>query len=137
MQKVKCPHCHASFSADTSRKHEELGKLKCAWCAHEFDDPGDAIVDDDNELKRVDAPEGTLISVGHTRLASAAGVTADDLKWDGGKMVVRGDHLFLIGRDLKPQYQKPDGRIADGNCRAVVMFLEDVVGIRWYCWFRC
>src|SRR5690349_6703851 len=29
------------------------------------------------------APQGTLISVGPTRLAAQAGVTADDLKYDG------------------------------------------------------
>ncbi|HCN09331.1 MAG TPA: hypothetical protein DIT01_15500, partial [Lentisphaeria bacterium] len=31
------------------------------------------------------APAGTLISVGHTELATRAGVDADDLKWDGGR----------------------------------------------------
>jgi len=78
------------------------------------------------------APTGTLISVGHTQMAKRAGIGVDDLKWDGGKIVAKGDNLFLIGRDVKDSFQSPDGRIADGNCRAVVMFLEDVVGIRWF-----
>lgn len=67
MQKVKCPECGASFSADTSRKHEALGKLKCAWCAHEFDDPGETLEDDDNEMKKVDAPAGTLVYIVRAR----------------------------------------------------------------------
>ena len=78
------------------------------------------------------APEGTLISVGHTELATHAGVDADDLKWDGGRIVVKGDHLYLIGRDLKMQFQTPESRVVDGNCRAVIMFLEEVAGIRWF-----
>jgi len=78
------------------------------------------------------APTGTLISVGHTQLANRAGVGVADLKWDGGKIVVKDDHLFLIGPNVKDSFQTPDGRIADGNCRAVLMFLEDLVGIRWF-----
>lgn len=40
MQKVECPKCTAGFNADTSRAHQGLGKLKCAWCGHVFPDPG-------------------------------------------------------------------------------------------------
>jgi len=47
------------------------------------------------------APEGALIAVGHTTLAANAGVNADDLDNDGCKMVVKGNTLFLLGRDTK------------------------------------
>lgn len=40
MQKVACPSCSTEFNADTSRAHQELGQLKCAWCSHIFPDPG-------------------------------------------------------------------------------------------------
>ena len=78
------------------------------------------------------APAGTLISVGHTQMAANAQVTTDGLKWDGGRMVVKDDHLYLIGHDVNHNMQNEEGRVADGNCRAVTMFLEDVVGIRWF-----
>ena len=101
------------------------------------------------------APSGQLVSVGHTRMAAEAGVTADGLKFDGCKMVVRGNVLFLIGRDVAPQHPsygpipKPDRKPWDyipiilkghqapakigakGTCRAVTFFLEEVCGIRW------
>lgn len=43
--------------------------------------------------------DGVIISVGHTQLAKSANIKTDDLKWDSCKLVVRGDVLFLIGRD--------------------------------------
>ena len=46
------------------------------------------------------APAGTLISIGHTQMAAKAGVTTDGLKWDGGRMVGKDGHLFLIGRNV-------------------------------------
>ena len=78
------------------------------------------------------SPSGTLISVGQTELARKAGVGIDGLKWDGCKLVVKHGALFLIGRDVKQPFQNAGGKIADGNCRAVVTFLEDFCGIRWF-----
>ena len=72
-------------------------------------------------------PDGALVSVGHTKLARKAGVTADDLKLDSCKLVVKGRTLFLIGRDgieNKPYTPR-------GTTRAVVTFLETYLGVRW------
>ena len=77
-------------------------------------------------------PSGTLISVGQTELARKAGINVADLKWDGCKLVVKDHRLYLIGKDLKKVFQNPKSRIADGNCRAVVTFLEDLCGVRWF-----
>lgn len=88
----------------------------------------------DTELQlRTDAakPSGTVISVGHTKLAAAAGVDAGGLKWDGGKMIVKDRTLFLIGRDQKKLLQNPN-RAARGTCRAVLTFLERYCGVRWF-----
>ena len=46
----------------------------------------------------------------------------------GSDMVVRENTLFLFGRDGL-QF---DGAGAKGTCKAVVTFLEDYVGARWY-----
>ena len=86
------------------------------------------------------APRGTLISIGHTRMARAAGIRTDDLKYDGCKMVVAGQVLYLIGRDVPGIESSPDekGEIsgyelgARGTCRAVTRFLENVLGVRWF-----
>jgi len=75
---------------------------------------------------------GTIISVGHTELAQKAGIKTDDLKYDGCKMIVKGQVLYLIGRDDKgmPDHMYYTG--AKGTCRAAVMFLEEFVGVRWF-----
>lgn len=87
------------------------------------------------------APEGTLVSVGHTQLAKEAGIDVSTLKWDGCKMQVKGDVLFLIGRDqvimdLHVHAGIEEGHVswvgAKGTCKAVVTFLEDIVGVRWF-----
>ncbi len=105
-----------------------------------------------------EAVGGTLISVGHTRLAASAGISTNDLKWDGCRLAVRGNVLYLLGRDSTgagrgdPSPQKlrdfheldpwsPD-RIhgikgsdlagANGTCKAVVTFLESVCDVRWF-----
>lgn len=78
------------------------------------------------------APPGTLISIGETNLAKQAGISLEDLKWAGCKLVVKQDKLFLIGKELKDVLQHPDRNVADGNCRAVTTFLEDYCGMRWF-----
>ena len=73
-------------------------------------------------------PAGTLISVGRTRLAAAAGLKTDDFELDGCRLLVKDNVLFLIGRDTPGP--KP-WRRARGTCRAVYTFLEDFLGVRW------
>ena len=52
------------------------------------------VVTEGNEISA-----GTLISVGHTVLATKAGIDGGDLKYDGCRMVVKGNTLFLLGKD--------------------------------------
>ena len=80
-------------------------------------------------------PAGTLISVGHTKMAGKAGIKTDDLQYDGCKLIVKGGNLYLIGRDEVPRYDKspsPLKACAQGTLRAVTTFLEDLVGVRWF-----
>jgi hypothetical protein len=78
------------------------------------------------------APPGALISVGHTRLAEANGITAADLLWDGCRLVVKGEVLFLLGRDTQREYKEAPQAGARGTCRAVLTFLDDYCGVRWF-----
>lgn len=97
--------------------------------------------------------QGILISVGHTKLAAGAGITANDLKYDGCRMTAKGNVLYLLGRDVASIGQEavidpvrePWGYLpstykgnheyarigAKGTCRAATFFLEEVVGVRW------
>jgi len=73
---------------------------------------------------------GPAISVGPTHLAAAAGVSAQGLKWDGCRLVVKGKTLFLIGRDT-PGVGRRTYLGAKGSARAAAQFLERFLGVRW------
>ncbi len=77
------------------------------------------------------SPTGTLISIGHTKLAQQAGVDLDGLKWDGCRLVVKDKVLYLIGLD-NAGTKTHDWVGARGTCRAVIKLLEDHCGIRWF-----
>ena len=77
------------------------------------------------------SPSGTLISVGHTKLADKAGIDLSQLRWDGCKLVAKENTLYLVGLD-KSGIATHDYVGARGTCRAVITFLEDFCGIRWF-----
>ena len=70
---------------------------------------------------------GMLISLGKTRMAKAAGITEEGLKYDGYRIAVKGGRLFLLGRDtdIVDNYSG-----AQGSLR-VVFGLLDRLGFRW------
>ena len=73
---------------------------------------------------------GPLVAVGPTKLAAAAGVSAEGLKWDGCRLVVKGTTLFLLGRDTAGVGRRTYLG-AKGSARAAVVFLERFLGVRW------
>ena len=78
-----------------------------------------------------EAPSGTLISVGHTKLAAKAGIDDSGLRWDDCRLVIKGDVLYLLGRDDAGTKTR-DYVGARGTCRAVIKLLEDFCGVRWF-----
>lgn len=78
------------------------------------------------------AASGTLISVGHTQLAEKAGIDVRGLKYDGCKLAVKGRVLYLIGRDSKREIKTSPLVGAKGTCKAVLTFLEEFCGVRWF-----
>ena len=78
------------------------------------------------------APLGTVISVGHTKMAATAEIDARGLKFDGCKLIVKGNVLYLIGRDSTKTLKDQPFKGARGTCRAVLTLLEDHCGIRWF-----
>ena len=79
---------------------------------------------------------GPRISVGHTKLAAAAGIEARGWKWDTCRLAVKGDVLFLLGRDeadiAGQDFNTQIKTGAAGTCKAVVTFLEEYCGVRWF-----
>ncbi len=77
----------------------------------------------------------TLISVGRTRRTGQAGVTDEGLKYDGYRLTVKGNTLYLLGRDtdlIEAQriFRAPLMGGAQGSIRAALGLL-DRLGFRW------
>ena len=77
-----------------------------------------------------DQGTGARICLGATKAASDAGIQGNNLKWDGCRLAVKGDTLFLLGHD-EPGVGKADYKAPKGTCRAAATFLEDFCGVRW------
>jgi len=75
---------------------------------------------------------GTLIAVGHTKMAEETGIDISDLKYDGCKLIAERNVLYLLGRDDTIEIPGKPRLGAKGTCRAVVTFLEEVCGVRWF-----
>jgi hypothetical protein len=105
-----------------------------------------AIVSEDkaNEKIPIDGQSyETLISIGDTQFAKAAGINADDLKLDGYRLQTRGNTLFLVGRDSSPMLDKAGKPVtsggtgpthyvqANGTRNGAYALLERHFGCRW------
>lgn len=90
------------------------------------------VLDEDPEV----IPDlGTFISVGHTAMAREAGITTDGLEYHACRLAVRGNTLFLIGNDRHGPRRRPNDAWhmgPKGTCRAVTLFLEDYLDVRWF-----
>ena len=78
---------------------------------------------------------GPLISVGKTEMANAAGITEEGLKYDGYRLAVKDNTLYLLGRDtelIEAQriFRAPLMGGAQGSIRAAFGLL-DRLGFRW------
>ncbi|MBM4045834.1 MAG: DUF4838 domain-containing protein, partial [Planctomycetes bacterium] len=77
-----------------------------------------------------DGGAGPRICLGATKAAAAAGIRGEGIKWDGCRLAVKGETLFLAGHD-EPGVGKVDYKAPKGTCRAAVTFLEEFCGVRW------
>ena len=77
-------------------------------------------------------PQGPRIFVGDCAEARDAGLDVAKLKRDGFCRGVKGDDLFLLGRDTKGPWTPRRWRGNEyATLYAVYDFLEDVCGVRW------
>lgn len=78
------------------------------------------------EGKKID---GNIISIGKTELATKEGLQNESFRYDGYVVRVKGNILFLYGRDSR--FLLNNNRIgARGNIRAALRFLEEM-GWKW------
>ena len=75
--------------------------------------------------------EGNLIAVGHTRMAQEAGISVEGIEYDGGRMAVRGNALFLLGHDQEDLPGVHRSLRAFGTNMTVVRFLENHLDVLW------
>jgi len=75
-------------------------------------------------------PSGVIISIGKTEMAARAGITDAGLRYDGYRLVVRDNTLYLLGRDTKLITERRRRTGAQGSIRAALGLLEKL-GFRW------
>lgn len=75
---------------------------------------------------------GTIVSLGHTQMAAAAGVGTDDLKWDEARLKCIGNTLYLLGRDTDRKGPSHSQEGAKGTWRAAGRFLEKYLNYRCF-----
>lgn len=77
---------------------------------------------------------GNVISVGHTELAKAAGITEKGLVLDGFRLKTKGNIAFVFGRDVfipvAPDAKGPAPTNIRGTYRAAFGFLQ-ALGFKW------
>ena len=86
-------------------------------------------------VKEADKPTGTIISVGHTKMAQSAGISEQGIKYDGYRIKVKGDNLYMLGRDTDMILTQNNMKLPIyGGAQGTLMSafgLLDELGFRW------
>lgn len=84
------------------------------------------------DLPVVHAPvKGKMIVVGDNAIARKAGIHAKKLEYQGHRILTKGDHLYIVGRDVPNDAKVESGGYSFGTLYAVYSFLSKTMGIRW------
>jgi hypothetical protein len=83
------------------------------------------VVGDDAKLA------GGIISVGSTRQATAAGVSAKGIEAAGFRIVTKGGNLYILGQDTPEGQWTEQGGFSNGTANGVYTFLEESRDVRW------
>ncbi|MDP7251182.1 MAG: DUF4838 domain-containing protein [Planctomycetota bacterium] len=75
-------------------------------------------------------PAERMICLGNNAAARKAGLSSDSFPDDGFRIVTKGKHLYILGKDTKgkPRWRGWESR---GTLFGTYEFLETVVGVRW------
>lgn len=83
------------------------------------------------KLPVVHQPAKNMICLGDCAAARAAGVTTENIPWEGFRILVKDATIFLVGRDTADAQHTPGGGTSQGTYNAACHFLEKYVGVRW------
>jgi hypothetical protein len=83
------------------------------------------------KLPVVHEPRERMLALGDSPAAQAAGIKAQEVAWEGYRLVTRGQSFFIVGRDTPDGGQTPLGGTSHGTRNGVYTFLERFVGVRW------
>ena len=83
------------------------------------------------KLRIVTKPAPAMIALGDHEVARKARVNAEGLKPDGFRMVTRGPHLFIVGRDTPKGAVNKWGGVSAGTLYGTYEFLERHLDARW------
>ncbi len=96
--------------------------------------------------------DGPFISLGSTKQAQLAGISAEDIAPEGFRIITKANNLYIIGMDTTTENAKwgeemkpkitlhpeipgpaftPDGGFSCGTANGVYTFLENQLGVRW------
>lgn len=83
------------------------------------------------KLPIVHQAAGKMICLGESNAARAAGVSTENIPWEGFRILTKDATVFLVGRDTADAQHTPGGGDSRGTYNAVCHFLEQYVGVRW------
>ena len=75
--------------------------------------------------------KGKMIVVGDNAVARKAGIHADKMEYQAHRILTKGDHLYIVGRDIPNDAKVESGGYSFGTLYAVYSFLSKTMGIRW------
>lgn len=76
-------------------------------------------------------PGSKTIFIGESDATRAAGVTADDLKMEGYRILVKDQQVYILGQDSRRNRVGWGGNEETGTLFGTYAFLERTVGARW------
>jgi len=83
-------------------------------------------------VTRDDAPiNGNIISLGMTKQAQKAGISATEIAPEGFRIVTQNGNIFIIGPDTADGALTDEGGTSNGTANGVYTFLEKYLGVRW------
>ena len=85
------------------------------------------IVNDD----AIAATKSSIISLGATKQAAAAGISAAGISDEGFRILTQNGNLYIIGPDTVEGQRTKNGGFSTGTANGVYSFLEKYLNVRW------
>jgi hypothetical protein len=84
-----------------------------------------------SKLDIVRQPATSMIALGDSQEARAAGINAFVMPYEGFRILSSGGRLFIVGRDISGDGPTTTDGLSLGTLYGTYEFLQSVIGIRW------